>query len=163
MTSIYVDWGLSRVKLTWIPSKQPPIPEFITSVHGLCFLDNQLLLVDIKKRGWNFPGGHIELNETPLECVKREVMEEACVEGDCEYLGYVEVNHNENPNWKSNSPYPVIGYQTFYRMDITNVLPFAKQFESQERKFIPPNESTNYVVDWHEVYEEILQTALVHF
>jgi len=160
MTTVYVNWGPSLVKLTWTPFDQPPRLEFITSVHGMCFHENQLLLVDIKNRGWNFPGGHIELNETPLACVKREILEEACVEGDCSYLGYVEVDHSENPAWNSDSPYPMIGYQAFFRMNITKVHPFDALYESSRRLFVNPNEVIQHSADWHDVYEEILNSAM---
>lgn len=29
---------------------------------------------------WSFPGGHLELNETPEECAKRELMEETGID-----------------------------------------------------------------------------------
>jgi 8-oxo-dGTP diphosphatase len=162
MTTTYVNWGTSRVKLTWTHALSLPQTELITSVHALCFHKDKLLLVDIKNRGWSFPGGHIELNESPLECVKREVMEEACVEGDCSYLGYVEVDHSENPAWKSDSPYPLIGYQAFYCMDVTRILPFNAIFESAQRMFILPSEVTQHVEDWHDVHAGILNCAFVH-
>jgi hypothetical protein len=57
MTTTYVTWGQSLVKLTWTATQPTPQPELKTSVHGLCFHENQLLLVDIKNRGWHFPGG----------------------------------------------------------------------------------------------------------
>lgn len=158
-TTTYVTWGQSRVKLTWTATKSLPQHEFITSVHGLCFHDDQLLLVDIKNRGWHFPCGHIEANETPEECFKREVMEEGCVEGVCSYLGYVEVDHSDNPNWNSDSPYPLIGYQVLYRMDITRILPFEAIFESAQRMFIEPSNAATHCKDWHEVYDSILMSA----
>ncbi|WP_394190697.1 NUDIX domain-containing protein [Paenisporosarcina quisquiliarum] len=161
MTIVYVNWGQSLVKLTWIPKQEPPQRENITSVHGMCFYEEKLLLVNIKNREWNIPGGHIEINETPLECFKCEVLEEACVEGDCEYLGFVEVNHSENPAWSSDSPYPLIGYQAFFRMNVTTVHPFDANYESSHRKFIHPHEASTHNADWHEVYEGILQSALL--
>lgn len=36
----------------------------------------EVLVVKDKKWGWNFPGGKVEDNETPLEAAKREVFEE---------------------------------------------------------------------------------------
>ena len=159
MTSTYANWGPSRVKLTWIPSLQPPDRELITSAHGLCFHDEKMLLVDIKNRGWNFPGGHVEFSESAIDCLKREVMEEACVEGDCLYLGYVEVNHSENPVWTSDTLYPLIGYQAFYRMDVTRILPFQAIHESAQRMFIHPCEVSQHTGDWHDVYEAILDSA----
>jgi len=161
MTTVYVDWGQSQVKLTWHPTHQPPRPEFITSAHGFCFYEEKMLLVDINSRGWGFPGGHVEIHESPLECVKREVLEEACVEGNFIYLGYVEVNHSENPAWNSDSPYPLIGYQALYLMDITRVLPFHAAFESAQRTFIEPSKVNQLTRDWHDVYEAILQKALL--
>jgi len=161
MTTVYANWGQSRVKLSWNPTLQPPRPEFITSAHGFCFYKEKMLLVDINSRGWGFPGGHVETNESPLECVKREVLEEACVEGDCRYLGYVEVNHSENPAWTNDSPYPLIGYQAIYRMDITQVHPFQAIFESAQRTFIDPRKVYQYTKDWHEVYEAILHNAIL--
>ncbi|ASQ90641.1 NUDIX hydrolase [Prosthecochloris sp. GSB1] len=29
---------------------------------------------------WDLPGGHIEENETPTECIRREMLEELCVD-----------------------------------------------------------------------------------
>ena len=63
MTSTYVDWGGHRLKLTW-ESGLLPERELITSVHGFCFKDGKLLMVDLDDRGWDFPGGHIEVGET---------------------------------------------------------------------------------------------------
>ncbi|MFP3362029.1 NUDIX domain-containing protein, partial [Planococcus sp. SIMBA_143] len=74
--------------------------------------------------GWDFPGGHIEEGETPEECVKREAYEEGYVSGSCSLLGYIIVDHSENPNWNEDSPYPKVGYQVFYCMDIDHLHDF---------------------------------------
>lgn len=60
MTTTYVNWGTSRIKLTWVKSTVIPQYDLITSVHGFGFMEDQLLLVDLKGRGWDFPGGHID-------------------------------------------------------------------------------------------------------
>ncbi|WP_085524041.1 NUDIX hydrolase [Tuberibacillus sp. Marseille-P3662] len=160
MTSTYVDWGGGKVKLTWHRDHQMPDHGLITSVHGFCFHNKKLLLVDLNHRGWDFPGGHIELNETPETCFKREAMEEGYVEGDCNLLGYIAVDHTENPKWSENSPYPKVGYQVFYRLDIKQIYPFEGKYESIQRIFINPNNVTNYYGDWHILYQEILDFAL---
>lgn len=160
MTSIFVNWGDSKVKLTWKSDCLIPSHDLITSVHGFCFYDNKLLLVDLNHRGWDFPGGHIELGETPEACFKREAREEGYVEGECRYLGHIIVDHNDNPNWNEESPYPNVGYQVMYRMDIKQLYPFNAEYESAQRIFINPREVADYYHDWHELYAEILNDAL---
>ena len=159
MTTTYVDWGGHKLQLTWKHDKLLPDRELITSVHGFCFREEKLLMVDLDDRGWDFPGGHIELGETAEACFKREAMEEGYVEGDCILLGVLEVNHNENPLWNDQSPYPKIGYQVFYRMDITKLHSFEAAFESTRRKFIHPEDVSNYYIGWHAAYERILSDA----
>lgn len=83
MTTKYVSWGEEKVKLTWKPTTEIPPEELITSVHGFCFKDNNLLLVNLNNRGWDLPGGHIELEETPEESFKRESYEEGYITGRC--------------------------------------------------------------------------------
>jgi 8-oxo-dGTP diphosphatase len=159
MPSFYVNWGGGNVKLTW-KKDYLPLTDIITSVHGFCFLDGKVLIVDLNHRGWDFPGGHIEAGETPEQCFQREAMEEGYVEGDLKLLGAVEVSHHENPKWDESSKYPIIGYQLFYRMDITKVHPFDAQYESGRRKFVPPSDLAKEK-DWHDIYQAILDTALL--
>ncbi|MFC4411607.1 NUDIX hydrolase [Chungangia koreensis] len=160
MITKYVNWGEAKVKLTWKRENQLPPRELITSVHGFCFKDHNLLLVNLNHRGWDFPGGHIELEESPEECFKREAYEEGYVTGSCSFLGYIEVDHNNNPLWDENGPYPKIGYQLFYRMDINQLHEFNAQYESGERILINPHEVIRYYHDWNELYQEILEYAL---
>ncbi|MEI5906962.1 NUDIX domain-containing protein [Bacillus spongiae] len=160
MATTYVNWGKAKVKLTWIPDKKIPPRELITSVHGFCFKDDKLLLVNLNHRGWDFPGGHIEEEETPEECLKREVYEEGYVTGSCSLLGHIIVDHNENPEWNENSPYPKVGYQVFYRMNIDQFHHFKAINESAERVLINPSEVTKTYHDWNELYQEILDYAL---
>ncbi|MBO1910395.1 NUDIX domain-containing protein, partial [Microvirga sp. 3-52] len=157
-TTTHVDWGGHKLKLTWKPGLLPKTA-LITSVHGFCFQHEKLMMVDLNDRGWDFPGGHIEDGETAEDCFKREAMEEGYVEGECLLLGAIEINHNENPLWNEQSPYPKIGYQVFFRMDITHLHPFDAAFESSRRTFIQPREASKYHKGWHAVVEEILQVA----
>lgn len=159
MTTTYVNWGEAKVKLTWIPESECPPYHLITSVHGFCFYKNKLLLVNLNQGGWDIPGGHVELNETPIVSFKREAMEEGYVEGKCHFIGYIVIDHNENSNWNENSPYPKVGYQLFYRMDIEKLHPFVGKYEASQRIFIDPREVPNYYHDWHELYQEILNYA----
>ncbi|WP_447402948.1 NUDIX hydrolase [Lysinibacillus sp. fkY74-1] len=160
MTNTYVNWGESIVKLTWEKNNLLPPHHLITSVHGFCFQGDQLVLVDVNHRGWDFPGGHIEPGESPEDCLKREALEEGYVEGECKLIGHIIVDHSENPLWTKNSPYPKIGYQLFYKMTITNLLPFGGEFESAQRMFVNPNDIAFYYHKWNILYKEILDCAL---
>ncbi|GGA89353.1 NUDIX hydrolase [Ornithinibacillus halotolerans] len=156
----YVKWEDSLVKLTWSAGNDLPPRDLITSVHGFCFQDNKLLLVKLDNRGWDFPGGHIEEGESPEQCIHREAYEEGYVTGTITLLGKIIVDHSENVNWDPSSPYPKVGYQLFYRMDIDQIHHFKANYESSERIFINPNKVEEYYTHWNELYDEILDYAL---
>lgn len=159
MSITYVDWGGHQVKLTWIEDLLPE-RDLITSVHAFCFHEEKLLMVNLNDRGWDFPGGHIEVDEAVEACLHREVFEEAYVKGTSHLLGAIEVNHEENPLWTEASPYPKVGYQVFYRMDVTDFMSFDAAYESTERTLIHPAEVSAYYKGWHTTYEVIMEAAL---
>jgi len=51
------------------------------------FSEVKVLLVQVKERGFNIPGGHIELGENSEEAPLGEVYEEGYVTGDVKYIG----------------------------------------------------------------------------
>lgn len=160
MDTVYVTWGEAKVKLTWHANDQLPDKGLLTSVHGFCFYENQLLLVDLVHRGWDFPGGHIEENETPEESVHREAMEEGYVSGRSRLLGFVEVDHTENPLWEKAGKYPVIGYQAFYKIEIEKIHDFKAEYEAVRRMLVPIDKVEQIHHNWNKLYQEILSEAV---
>jgi hypothetical protein len=71
----------------------------------------------------------------------------------------IEPDYHENPKWDESSPYPKVGYQVFYRMDIEKLHDFEAKYESAERILINPSEVIEYYHDWNELYQEILNHA----
>lgn len=157
--SIYVNWGGHHVKLSWHPRKVISDTKLITSVHGYCFFNGKILLVNVKGRGFNNPGGHIENGETPEEAFHREALEEAYVKGTIIYLGAIEVSHEENPLYDPKGKYPLVGYQFYYKMNIEECLPFQQENETTSRILVEPDEVQNIMND-HSLALIILRDAL---
>lgn len=158
-TTIYVDWNGHHMKLTWIPYEEAPDITKVTSVHGCCFHEDKVLLVNVAGRGFNMPGGHVENGETPEEAFHREAWEEGSVEGMIQYIGMIEVSAEEDSLYDPNGKYPLIGYQLFYRMDITKCHPFSRENETTTRIWAEPTE-VPFVIQEHELALLVLQEAL---
>ncbi|WP_053070392.1 NUDIX domain-containing protein [Alkalihalobacillus pseudalcaliphilus] len=160
MESVYVDWEVGRVRLTWMPHKKITQDMVVTSVHSVCLWGGHVLLSYIKGRGYNYPGGHIEVGETLEEAIHREVYEEGYVKGIIDYLGCLEVSHRDNERFNPNGKYPMIAYQAFYRMTVTECLDYQGMFEASSRKWVKPVEVGRWSNDHELSKNQILQAAL---
>lgn len=60
--------------------------------------------------------------------------------GKIQYIGALEINHEDNPNFDPKGKYPLIAYQAFYRMDVTECFPFLREHESLARIWVEPAE-----------------------
>jgi len=95
----------------------PPNPSLCTAAFCVVMYQEKLILVEHKSRGLEFPGGHIEMNETSEQAVKREVMEEAgAVITDPVYFGYKKISptkpisHRDQPSKSYPFPHSYIPY-----------------------------------------------------
>lgn len=159
MKTIFADWNGHNVKLTWNSEMIINHTTTVTSVHAICIQDGKVLLVHIKNRGFNFPGGHLNNGESLEDALAREVYEEGYVKGTMKYIGAIEVNHKENPKFNPSGKYPLIAYQAFFRMDISECLPFLRENESITRIWVEPTE-VPYIINDHELATVILNDAL---
>jgi 8-oxo-dGTP diphosphatase len=69
---------------------------------GLVFpwLGDQVLVCDIDGRGWCIPSGRVEPEETSLEAVRREALEEAgAILCDLDYIGCYRISERSEVRW----------------------------------------------------------------
>ena len=135
--------------LTWHKARAVP-HGYITQVSGYIFNENDQLLIVKVEEDWTIPGGKPEGNETPVETLKREVIEETNVTIYKPLkIGHVEVLPQGNQGG--------IYFQLAYTDQIE---PFTSEFESSERRFINVNDVKDYI-KWYEstVFQSELDEA----
>lgn len=109
--------------------------EKYTQVSGYIFNEENQLLIVKNDKNWTIPGGHPELDEKPIETLKREVMEEACTTiKEIYYLGAVGVIEDDK-----------IYYQLRYTAKIDEIEPFKKDWETTERLFVDLADLHKYI------------------
>lgn len=109
----------------------------------VCFIQNQK-----PGRSWEIPGGHVEQDEDIVDSLKRECMEEACLEIESPTLFAVHKVHNlgNNPKYKG------IQYQGFYVAKLKSLSPFIPNEEVLDRKFT----SLLNDIEWCKYYSELV-------
>lgn len=121
-------------EISWIPDFQFTGEKY-TQVSGYVFNTKGQLLIVKNGDTWTIPGGHPEINETQIETLQRELMEEACVTiKEIKYLGAVKVIEKEDTY-----------YQVRYTALVDTELPFKQEWEISERKFVDLSDLQNYI------------------
>lgn len=137
--------GDKEIILTWIKSSD--LTEFTPfyQVYGIVFNpEGEILLIEENGR-WKIPGGTPEGNETPLETLSRELIEES----DVSYqkalpLGAQRVDFIDNPHPTEGDLY----YQLRYVCLIKSLLPQTPDPATgliNPRMFVPATKVTEYV------------------
>ncbi|WP_405137372.1 NUDIX hydrolase [Nocardia sp. NBC_01388] len=79
------EWGGLDVQF----STELPADELVTNIHVICFVGDRIVLCRDDRDVWIVPGGTREASESVLECVIRELREEAGAElaGPMQWIG----------------------------------------------------------------------------
>lgn len=89
---------------TFVLSNDRVDPKLCTAAFCVTTFKGSILLTEHSTRGWEIPGGHVDLNEDPLETVIREVTEETgAIIKEAEIFGY-KVITSEKPIPKKDQP-----------------------------------------------------------
>lgn len=90
-----------------------------TAVRGACFREDKILLVrELTDGKWAMPGGWCDVNQTPKECVEREIWEESGYTARAVKLAAVWDRSRHNP-----TPYPFSIYKMFFICELTGGAP----------------------------------------
>lgn len=112
-----------------------PNRDLCTAVCSITTFRNRLVLIK-NKRGWEFPGGHIEQEETIEEAIEREAREEACAKlRTPKMFGFKKISSLHRAPYRNNPslfyPFPH-AYVVFFYAEVDEFLdiPHAADVES---------------------------------
>jgi 8-oxo-dGTP diphosphatase len=153
--------------LAWLPqpnesqlllaSDLPP-PELVTTAFAGAFAGDRLLMTNLRSRGWDLPGGHVELGEQPEETVRREVQEEAgATLGALHLLGYQRLRLLGPQPQEYRYPYPDC-YQVFYWAQVESLKDFFPTAETEGCALFTPLEAR--ALSWVQRHRELFEAAL---
>jgi 8-oxo-dGTP diphosphatase len=120
------------VKVEFYSPNYDPESELIYSIIAARFKDEWIFVRHKKRTTWEIAGGHIELNETPMDAARRELEEETgAIEYDIECIATYSVTENY-----------VIGFGRLYFAEVSKLGPVPGNSEIGEiilMKKLPEN------------------------
>lgn len=136
--------------LAWLPAPNEmhllliddlPPWSLITSAFAFAFEGDRLLMTELRERGWDIPGGHVEAGEGPEQTMRREASEETGAR-----LGPARLFACKRLRLLGPAPagyrYPCPeSYQVFYVAHVVAFDPFRATDEAARRGLFSPGEA----------------------
>ena len=121
---------------------------FPVSVKGIIIDDGRIILLKNEREEWDFPGGKIQLNNSPIETLKREIKEELNIYVNNEKLVDIKNIYINNLN--------II--VVFYIVNVDSNHPIDISFEHIEYNFFKKDqiENLNILEEYKEIIKKIL-------
>lgn len=141
----------------WMPAPFIPPKELTIQASGVCFTENDNIVLVNDGKNWLLPGGAPEGKESMAETLIREVREEACSQVlDYEYIGSI---RNEHLTPVTHGGPPVFYKARFWVR--VKLEAFDPRFEIKKRKVIPPDQFVA-MLSWNarKTAKQILRQAL---
>ena len=83
------------------------MPTHIIAGAGIVLNDNnEILMVKTHNQGWVFPGGQVEVGENIIDAVKREIMEETCIDVEVGEVFCIASNTGKYPGYNGVKEIP---------------------------------------------------------
>lgn len=139
-------WSVQIVKAESLPS----VAE-VTAVAIVARLNDKILFIR-NKRGWDIPGGHVEKGDETIEqAARRELLEEACVQGrEFRLVGYL----------VSDLYLDKETYIPILLTEVTALRKFDPRHETEKRRLMTLEECKEFYYGNPLLIEELLRVAL---
>lgn len=147
---ILVHWPAGPVLLSW---QSGPCELPVTAAHAFCFAAGRVLVVEIAGRGWDIPGGHLEEGETPQDCLRRELWEEASARIErAAWVGQIVVDHS--PNAAYSGGYPQLSAIAIFGVTVAALAPHVPTADSRGRALVERDALAQIHNRWNAVLAE---------
>jgi len=137
-------YGRQRLQFFPAPFRAP-----LRAFAGLVFPwdGEKVLIADIDGRGWCIPSGRVEPNETSMEAVKREALEEAgAILRDVQYIGCYHISERSEVRWAD-----------CFAARVDTLVEIGMQEESHGRKLVTIDELPEIYHLWNPLTKRVFE------
>lgn len=138
-------YGRQRLQFHPAPFRAP-----LRAFAALVFpwMDEKVLICDIEGRGWCIPSGRVEPNETSIDAICREAVEEAgAVLSDIQYIGCYHISERREVRWAD-----------CYAAHVKELVAIGMTEESKGRKLVTLEE----LPDTYHLWNPLTQMVFEH-